>query len=240
MSKIDEIQELIEKAREIQSNSAGFYHGFRRDLADEVNAIDSDGDLSDDGKMKKKKAMHKEAEKVLMERAKKRKDEYEQLLSKAKVKAENLIHEPFSKVDDKKTATFNRKLNELKTELMLDTNHNTAQQRLTSFIDSLDEPSFHATVRDEFSNLLAPVVSIAGSEAPQVKQKLFDMYEHVKTSTMSDEQLDASTLFDTSDKMIGAKLYNASVTEAANGDLGRSAAEYINKPHLYEESGDSE
>lgn len=230
MSKVQEIVSLIEKAREVKQTSTSKYRSFQDEYVSKKAQIKRKYSAGEAAEVSDYFGKVKTRELMLSLRAQKR--EYTESLTQAKQLAERLIHAKVPKVDAEKQERFDKRLTEVRTEILL-ANPKTAKDKLAAFIQSIDEPAFAAKVRDIFPELITPILQAAGPDAGAYKHQLLSLFEGVKTSTLSEEAQEAVELLGISEDLLQARPFNLAIERAIGENFGPQISSFINRPDEY-------
>ncbi|MEW9700711.1 hypothetical protein [Paenibacillus sp. SI8] len=227
---VQEIRDLIGRAQEVAHKSAGVYLRFQQDYVTRKGQIFRKYKPDEAAKVSEYFAGVKKRELMLSLREQKR--EYTEALTKAKQMTERLIYAKVPKVDAEKQGRFDKRLVELRTELLL-ANPKTARDKLATFIQSIDEPALAVKVRDIFPELITPILQAAGSEAATYRNQLLGLFETVKTSTLPEEAQEAVVLLETSDFLLNSRVIGLQTELSIREHFGPRVSSYVNSPDDY-------
>lgn len=229
MKTLNEIKEIVLKAHTLQQNSTGLYRSFQEGFTKEKHAIDINRDYSNEGKRNLVASLRERKIVELLQNARSLRNEFNGYWKEAKKEAENLIHSKITKVDPVKEERFSKRLNEVKTEILL-SNPKKGKEILTQFLESLDEQAFAAKVKTEFSTLIQPILSSAGQEADKYRHELSDVFENVKKQSLHPEALEAMNIVEVADQAMQSSFFNSLVQEKVSEHLGREVGQFVNNP----------
>lgn len=234
LSKLLKIRDLIEKSREIKQNSTKLYREFQEQFLKEKRKIELNSDYTAEGKDRLIKSLKKKKSRELLQISKNQRDLYMGNLNKAKELAEEVAFAKLPAVDQKKMERFDKSLSELKTEILLSTNPESAKVKLKKFIKSIDEYSLADKLKANFTELISPVIEqLDSKQKAQFKKDFQNMFDDVRKRSMTDEALETIELMDISNNLSQAKIFNQLVTQKAGENFGNEIASYINRPNDY-------
>lgn len=235
MKKFDEMLAHYNKLGEIRQGVTKAVLATGRGLKDEFYMIDRDPLLSPHGKHMKKEEVKKQYEKALMKELRRIRDEYDQTVIKARVAAENILNEKPTKPSPTAVSTFERKFNDFKMRLMLQTNAETALRELKDFVNAQNDPYFAYQILSEFPALVQSILGAAGSDSATYKTKLRDVYDTIVSKSMTEEQKKAKSIYDSLEHELDRPLMIEGGAEmnAIRDTFGPQVAKYANNPHQY-------
>ncbi|AST93260.1 hypothetical protein BC6307_19355 [Sutcliffiella cohnii] len=208
-----------------------------RVLRELISAVEKDEDLSVTGRAKKVEELKKEAGKEFLKIAKELKEDYQKGVIKAKTAAEGLLNQkPGYNDSSTKLNTFERKFNDLKMKLLLETRANYAMDSLNKFISEQTEPYFAQQIIDSYPELVSTVLSVAGSDVAKYKVELTKALENTKKVAITPEQREAEQVFESMDAEFNRDLFRRGIEIETVQDLyGAEIAKYVNKPERFVE-----
>ncbi len=233
MSKyLNEIQENEAKMTEIRSSINAGVLSYRKKLADEMNAIRADGDLSEGGKQRKMAEMKEQLAATFQKQAAETYAEYVRLASSNIAKAElALVEEKPEPADKTKAALYDRAKSDLQTRLLFSVSSATAMKEFEAFVQAhSSEPAFAADIAANFGSLASQLISTASAkEQPAMKDNLRKMYESTIEAGKTDglRQAEAALYRAKADQR--AKIFGVEATAAANEMFGGQVADSLNK-----------
>lgn len=236
MKKFDEMLAHYNKLGEIRQGVTKAVLATGRGLKDEFYMIDRDPLLSPHGKHMKKEEVKKQYEKALMKELRRIRDEYDQTVIKARVAAETILNEKPTKPSPTAVSTFERKFNDFKMRLMLQTNAKTALRELKDFVEAQNDPYFAHQILTEFPALVQSILSVAGRDSDEYKIQLRDVYNTIVDKSMTEEQKKAQSIYDSLEHELDRPLMIEGGVEmnAIRDTFGPQVARYANNPHQYE------
>lgn len=232
MKTIAQINESIEKAQQVQQDATGLYRAFQDKYKQKENEIKLNKDYSDTGKLRLIESHQGRKTIELMQLARSQKQLFNTYLSQAKKDAESIINAKTPKVDSAKQEKFDKRLKEVKTEILLSSARK-GKEILTNFLETVDEQAFANQVKGEFAELITPILSDAQGDAGKYRNELFQVFEDVKMRSMDPEAGEAMNIIEYTDAAMGGRFFNFIVEEKVGEHLGKLAQMYINKPEEY-------
>jgi ribosomal protein L7/L12 len=232
MKTIEQIRELVDKARKVQNDSIGLYRSFQDTYKQEQAKIMQNNDYTREGKQKLIASLQKRKTIELLKLARSQRNLFDSYLKEAKQAAESIIYAKTPKVDPEKEERFNKRLQEVKTEIML-SNPKTGKEILAKFLETIDEQAFAAKIKDDFVNIIQPILANAGQEAGKYRYELLQIFEETKTRSMHPEAKEAMQIVEYVDAAMNGSFFIPLVEEKVKEHFGETAAKYINKPDEY-------
>ncbi|RFU71025.1 hypothetical protein D0469_03535 [Peribacillus saganii] len=232
MKTVQEIREIVAKAQQLQQDSTGLYRSFQDAYNQKKTEIELNRDYSPEGKRKLIESHQKRKTIELMQLARSQKDLFTKYLSEAKKDAESIIYAKTPKVDPVKQERFEKRLAEVKTEILL-SNAKKGKEILSDFLSKVDEQAFAAQIKGEFVSLIQPILQDAGAEAYKYRQELSQIFEDVKSRSMDPEAGEAMQVAEYAESALDGRFFIPLVEEKAGEHLGQLAKMYINKPEQY-------
>lgn len=235
--RYEQMMEAKQKAYDLASSTTRIVMQANQFMKDEFAKINSNPDLSPEGKAKLRAEYNAKLADSFMKELRNTKADYEQAIAKAGVQAELLLSEKPAKPGDVPVTTFERELNDLRVKLMLSTNSDSSLKMLSEFAEkNYEYPYFTSQIADTFPELAASVLSSAGTDAAKVKLKLSPLFDSIKSSMLSDEQKQAQAIYENTREDFGRKLFFEGSLEASkvNEMFGPQVAHFINRPHDYQ------
>jgi hypothetical protein len=231
-------KEYVQKAIEIRDTSAAWYREHMEVARQEISKARTDLDLSPEGRMKKEAKLKFEYGEILLKAALERKQQYVDLLKKAKADAEATLKRGIKKPADDKIADFQKALNHLKVEIMLSTNFDTVAKKIEDVMKTIDEPYLATMLADEFATIVPQALSVS-TEPSKAKLVLSDLFERLNNEYLPDDVKEARQSLE----FINASLENpklfAPIVEANAIDLfGNEVGKKLNTPEAYFEGGE--
>lgn len=232
MKTIAEIRESIEKAQQVQQDSTGLYRVFQESYKQKENEIQLNKDYTPQGKIKLIESHQARKTIELMQLARSQKQLFDMYLNTAKKDAESIIYSKTPKVEQDKQERFDKRLKEVKTEILL-SSAKQGKDILTDFLKTVDEQAFANQVKGEFADLITPILADAQGDAGKYRNELFQVFEGVKARSLDPEAGEAMKIAEYADSAMGGRFFNFLVEEKAGEHLGKLAQMYINKPEQY-------
>ncbi|WP_336883844.1 hypothetical protein [Priestia koreensis] len=230
-----EMKENLDKLHQIRTSITPFTHEARRILREEVQKIESNRDLSSEGQSKQKELLRKDFGKKVLEQAGKLKQEYKEATVKAGVRAEMLLNEGPKKPDQQSLTSFERSFSSLKTELLLETNADTALRKINEFVGGQNDPYLASQILNDFSHVIQSVLDAAGDAKGKYKISLQDTLEKIRSNATSVEQKEAAEVYELMKTEFSKDLFlvNGIEFKAIQSDLGPDIANHLNNPSEY-------
>ena len=146
---------------------------------------------SNEGKQIEKEKLNQRYRDIFLGEMMKVKDKATEAADKTIDLATKILLEDPAQPEETKVATFNQKLADLKTSLLLAPNPERGIESLKMFVEETTDPYLAKQLQSEFYEMAASIVK-DGSAAEKVK--LNEIYEHIKVKSMTEEQKRAETL----------------------------------------------
>ena len=231
---IENIRKQIQEADKLRTDLASNYRlQFREPLRNQISEIRANRDFTPSGKEKQIEAARKRESRKLLQFAQKQRQQYAELLQKARKEAEAVVHANTPAVDAELEQRFSKRLREVKTEIML-SGPKDGERLLSTLIAETDGTvAFAAKVKDEFSEMIQPIINSAGKELPHFRERLLRMFEDVKVKSRIPEAGEAQDLFEAADAMLQAKFFDQAMENVVGADYGQEAKVYVNDPDKY-------
>lgn len=227
-------KEKLQKAYELQETSTGFYRLKAEKARQDITKAQLDRDLSPEGRIKKTAIVRRAHANELMKAAQDRKNEYVELLSEAKADAEATIKKKIKKPDEDVITDFERSLRYLKTELLLTSNYQIAEKKLSDYISQIDDPFLASRMADEFIEIVPHALGIA-SEPAKAKLKLGEMFDRLNNEFLPDDVKSAKeSLGYINSALEKPKLFGPIVESNALDIFGNDVSKKLNTPEDYE------
>lgn len=160
-------------------------------------------------------------------------NQYRAALRAASAAAEKIAHTAAPRPSDEIVERFERRLTDIKTEILIAPTPDTASQRLSSFIGSINDPWAAMRVKQEYGALVTPIITAAGSQAGSFKIQLSKAFDELKTQALTEEAAQAIELHETAEGLLQCSIYPRIVKDTIAETLGRGAAAFIDTPDEY-------
>ncbi|MEE6133991.1 hypothetical protein [Priestia sp. GS2] len=217
----------IIQANEILNESSGRYRELTQRFTSESSKIRQDIKLSDEGKRLLLDSL-KEDYKDEVKRLKTQVEcEYLEALQKAKADSERVLEKTLAKPSEKELSKYAEAVNELKTNVLLALNPGAAQETVTKFAAGINDPYIANQFKQEFGNIIGPIIVNAGASAPGIKQTLAKTYEHLSTGFMTDEALEARHSLEQVEQMQHAKVFSGAVLDNVKATFGEDVVKEL-------------
>lgn len=235
MSKFVEMMGHLKKMDEIKGNTTNFVLSKQTAAKAEIDRIATDSDLSESGKNRKRADIKKKHGEQFIKEVRVMRSEYDRASIQAKVAAEALLNSGQQKPSETTLATFNREFSMLKTELLLETNPESAMRKLKGFVEKQSDAYLANQIQGEFASIIGSVLDTAGSDKAKYKVELQRTLETVRDKSVSEEQKKAQQVYETMDAEWGRDLFlpNGIQYNAISSALGPEFARASNKPQYY-------
>jgi hypothetical protein len=230
MSK-QKAKESILKAHDLKRENTGIYRQFNEKVREEIKIIKDDTDLSEEGRAKRIAQVQETRGKELLQLAYRRHREYRALLADARQNAEAVIYSDIPKPDQTKIDRFDEAFRKLKTELMLARDGKSAAQKLTQFIEGVDERYLHHKISESFGELSSSVLAIDDSAA--MRGALSKQYDSLNASYESPDAEEARSSLEVANDMENSQFFLDAVVGAARDTLGTQYSSFLNNTESY-------
>lgn len=229
MKTLKEIRELLDKAHQLRNDSTGTYRKFQDEFLQAKREIENSKDYTTDGKRKLIESLQRRKTVELLQGARNMRNEFAKHLTEAKQAADAIAFAKAPKVDPVKAERFEKRLAEVKTEILL-SNAKRGKEKLTDFLNSIDEQQFAETVKAEFGTLIQPILEGAGNDGAKYRHELLETFEAVKEQAMHPEAKEAMDIVQFADSMIEGRFFIPLVEEKAQEHFSKEAGFFINRP----------
>lgn len=232
MTKFKEMQESYKQMETTRKRARDIVLEAKTSYREELSQITNDRMLSNEGKQIEKEKLNQRYRDIFLGEMMKVKDKATEAADKTIDLATKILLEDPAQPEETKVATFNQKLADLKTSLLLAPNPERGIESLKMFVEETTDPYLAKQLQSEFYEMGASIVK-DGSAAEKVK--LNEIYEHIKVKSMTEEQKRAETLKGlatagkNSDLLLDGGVHHNAIKEL----LGSETAMYANKPHEY-------
>lgn len=227
-------KESVQKAHELKHDNTRFYREFQDKVRAEVSSIQTDRELSADGRATRTAAAKKKHGVDLMKQAYTRRQQYLAHLKDARKHAEAEIYAKIKKPDATTLDRFEASLRKVKTELLLATSAKTAAAKLTDFISQVSDPYCASLLHEQFAELAAPIIAQApAAESAKIRHDMAGTFEGLATKFESDEVRAARDTLESIDEMVASKFFIDLVSEAATEALGKEYGAFVNDTEAY-------
>lgn len=230
MSK-QKAKESILKAHDLKRENTRVYREFNDKVRSEINEIESNDDLSAEGRARHVAKVRESRGKELLQLAYKRHREYKDLLSDARKNAEAVIYADIPKPNQTKIDRFNDAFRRLRTEITLSRDGESAAQKLTQFIGGVDERYFHHQISESYGELSASILALDNS--PSMRISLSRQYDNLNASYESPDAEAARSSLETANDMEQSQFFLDAVEVAVRDTLGVQYSSFINNTESY-------
>jgi hypothetical protein len=236
MSKINKVRELVTKSQQLQDDSTRMYRLFQDDLRREQAEIKNNEEYSAKGKQKLVDSLKSRKTIEFLKGSREMQTAYRNSLKDAKKEAESIVYAKTPQVDSDKLERFKNRFKEVKTEILLAPSSRRGKEILQEFLGSVDEQGLAAVVKEEFGDIIQPILAGAGADAPKFRHDLAKSFEELKTRSLDPEAKEALQIVDYVDAALNSKFYSPLVEENVQQNLGKLAHMYMEKPDEYFET----
>ncbi|MMZ52671.1 hypothetical protein D1872_144470 [compost metagenome] len=228
-------KQYIDEAIAISQGTTRYYLEFKTKFKQEMEKIDNDRLLSDEGKRIKRDELHKQGRKDLADIVKSIHTSYKGNLVKAKQEAEKvLVKNP--KPSDADREIFAAKVKDLGVQLALSPNGMIAKRRLDDFLAGVTDDISAQLARDSFAELVGPVIAKLGSQAGQASMQYQTLYTALETKYKPQEYIDARKAIESVGNLENGRIFPYMVETDVNGLLGSDAVGILTEPERYIEA----
>lgn len=185
MNNLQKMRAAQDTIYEIKKSCSAVSMEFKNAYAEKQDSLRHDMTLSPHGKMQKIEEFKVQQGKEFIARAAKMRTEYDRAAVELQDAAEAYLNEPANKPSEQAVQTYERKLTDFQTALLLATNPDKAMQLVKEFAADTQDPYFAAKLKADFPTIIREVTSIAGVKAPIYKTYLssvLDSINHTATS----------------------------------------------------------
>ncbi|MFB3160434.1 hypothetical protein ABLO26_03565 [Neobacillus sp. 179-J 1A1 HS] len=234
--KIEKVRELVTKSQQLQDDSTRMYRLFQDDLKREQAEIKNNEEYSSKGKQKLVESLKSRKTIEFLKGSREMQMAYRNSLKDAKKEAESIIYAKTPQVDSDKLERFKNRFKEVKTEILLAPSSRRGKEILQEFLGSVDERGLAAVVKEEFGDIIQPILAGAGADAPKFRHDLAKSFEDIKTRSLDPEAIEAMRLAEYAEAALSAKFYSPLVEENVQQNLGKLAHMYMHNPDEYFET----
>jgi hypothetical protein len=234
--KIEKVRDLVTKAQQLQDDTTRAYRLFQDDFKKKQSEIKLNEEYSTKGKEKLVESLKNRSTIEFLKGARQQQTAFKGYLKDAKKEAEAIIHAKSPTVDAEKMDRFNKRFKEVKTEILLASSPRRGKEILQEFLGSIDEQGLAVVVKEEFGDLIQPIISGAGNDAVKFKHDLAKSFEDLKARSMDQEALEAIKLAEYAEASLNTKFYSPLVEQNVQQNLGKLAHMYMYNPDEYFET----
>jgi hypothetical protein len=234
--KIEKVRDLVTKAQQLQDDTTRAYRLFQDDFKKKQSEIKLNEEYSTKGKEKLVESLKNRSTIEFLKGARQQQTAFKGYLKDAKKEAEAIIHAKSPTVDAEKMDRFNKRFKEVKTEILLASSPRRGKEILQEFLGSIDEQGLAVVVKEEFGDLIQPILSSAGADAAKFKHDLAKSFEDLKARSMDQEALEAIKLAEYAEASLNTKFYSPLVEQNVQQNLGKLAHMYMYNPDEYFET----
>lgn len=238
MTKYEKMKTAYDKMDEIQGSVTGVAKTLRDTVNTSISKVETLVELSEKGKEMEIKRIRKEFGEKFIEDAKRMRDEFDQSVITARIAAEGVLNEQPTKPADIDIKTYERQLNDMKMELLLATDSNSAFETLNNFTTSQNNAYIAQQLKAEFPSLLSNVLGLAGTETNEYKLKLRKTLDRLNDVAITEEQREAARIHKMVEDKFGRDLFlpGGIQIRAIEEAVGNQYASYANRPHYFKKA----
>jgi hypothetical protein len=233
MSRVKKVRETVEKAQELQDQITGVYRRWQDDLQSEIAKIKMNYEYTSKGKEKLIDSLKSRKTIEFLKGARQQQTEFRKYLSDAKKEAEAIVYANTPAVDSEKMNRFTNRFKEVKTEILLATSARRGKEILQDFLVSVDEQGLAAVVKEDFGEIIQPILANAGADAQKFRHDLSKSFEDLKMRSLDPEAIEAMNLAEYAEAQINSKFYSPMVEQNVQQNLGQVAYAYMYNPDEY-------
>jgi hypothetical protein len=231
MKKIADIADLIERAHDIRNTRAGAYRAFQDSYSSGQARIHKSGlsrvnrNAEDIYERQQLRQLFRDIQSTTKS--------YKEALSAAKKQAEDVIHAAAPAPDREIVDRFERRLADLRTEILITPTPERASERLRDFIAGIDDPYFATRIRQEYAQLATPIIEAAGNNAARFKLELSGAFEQLKETALTPEARQAVELHENAEALLQSRIYPMIVQDRISGTFGWKVSALISDPDAF-------
>jgi hypothetical protein len=225
-------KQYIDQAIQISQDSTKHYLEFKTKMKQELDKIEADRMLSDEGRQFKREELRKKSRGELAATTNAILKAYRDNLAQAKREAEKVIAKN-PKPSDADREAFQAKVKELGVQLALSPNGMIAKRRLDDFLAGVTDDISAQLARDSFAELVGPVIAKLGPQAGQASLQYQTMYSTLETKFKPQEYIDAKKAVESVKNLENGRIFSYMVETDVKGLLGSDAANILTNPERY-------
>ncbi|WP_223592756.1 hypothetical protein [Neobacillus bataviensis] len=240
MSKIEKIKSLVGKAQELQQDTTRMYRLFQEDIIQKQSQIKLNDEYTEKGKQKLIESLKARKTVEFLKSARHLQTEFKKNLTAAKKEAESIVYGKIPQVDPDKMERFKNRFNEVKTEILLASSARRKKDILEEFLGNVDEPGLAVVVKNEFDEVIKPILDEAGTDGMKFRNDLNRAFEDLKVRSMDPEAIEAIQIIEYTDAVMNSRYFSPMVEQNVQQVLGRTAHMYMERPDEYFEQNPEE
>ncbi|SFP99133.1 hypothetical protein [Salibacterium halotolerans] len=196
---LEDAKQHLMTAHEIKAGNMGFLAQLYKDGKQQIDQINGNTKLSEEGKQEEKKEFQAEFALHAFRQMHNRKEQHNVEVQKANRIARELAYQKPKKPRGYEVERFEQDYKRLKTEIMLEPNSNRAKEKLEKFIDTYDDPYYRSVFQEDFAELTSSILSDAGQDTSKLKTELYKKFQDIEPS----EVKEARQLYEETNERMG-------------------------------------
>lgn len=234
MTNYEKLEAAKTKMYEIKKSTTGVALKYKTAVAEKRSDLTYDRMLSPEGRKQKLEEFQKQQGIAFIAEAAKMRAEFDKAAVEAQVAAEMFLLEDAPKPSDTAVQTFDRKLAEFQTALLLATNPDSALTLVRSFVGEMQDPYFAAQLKGEMPAIIREVTALAGVKAPSYKVQLGRVVDDLNFTATSGKRHEVQQVLDGGSR-VGEDVWHRANTSlsALQQSLGSEYSNFANNPSGY-------
>lgn len=222
------IKEHFSLAHTNRNSAATFYLDMVvNPMNEEISKVDSDRDLSDVGRAKKKDEIRAKYRTEALKLAKEMHEYQRSQFAEIEKKAKPLLNKATAKPDDLTVERFKRSLSDLKTDMLLNPNASTQVGKLQAFMAGVSDPYCAELMRDELAGIIAPIAGqIQGEQRGILSREVEGLRERFTTPEVREAQDALEGIASMSKSMLIGPVVLDKMTTTFGNDVARLLNDY--------------
>ena len=227
----EKLQAAKEKMYEIRQSTTSVALQYKTAMAEKRSALTSDRMLSPEGRKQQLEAFKRQQGAAFIKQAASMRAEFDKAAVESQVAAELFLLEDAPKPSDTAVQTFDRKLTEFQTELLLATNPDQAMTLVNSFIGETQDPYFASRLKGEMPAVIREVITLAKEKAPLYKVHLGHVVDGLNFTATSGKRNEVQQVLDGGSR-VGEDVWHKANTSvsALQQALGSEYSNFANNP----------
>lgn len=234
MTNLQKMQAAQEKMQEIQKSTTAIAAEFKTAFSTKQNELQYDVSLSPQGRLQKLEAFKAEQGAKFIAKAAEIRSAYDKAAMEAQVAAELYLNEPANKPNEVAVQTFERRLSEFETALLLATNPDKAMELVREFAADTQDPYFAAKLKEKMPTIIREVTALAKEKAPLYKVHLSSVLDGINHTATAGGHTAAQQVLDAGSR-VGADIWRKGGVQinAIQQFVGGEYARHANNPSNY-------
>ncbi|MEB9858630.1 MULTISPECIES: hypothetical protein [Bacillus cereus group] len=236
MTNTKSINELIVEAREIKSATPSFVVELVRGqggLYETTSKIDTDANLTFQGKQAKKGRVKKVAEYVLMTEMKERREKYDALLDEAEKQVRAKLTPQFEDLEESDRILYDAEISDLKTKVLLSVDEKLSMQYLEKMVNLASKNGKTAhELQGYLTGQLAEMVGKSQNLA-HIRPQLLTMSKKLARASQVDDFDGIKAQLNDINEMREVAFAIGQTQTAITENIGHVAGRYVNNPTKY-------